>query len=81
MEAVDVFISYKQNERAAIEQVAERLRTLGLSVWFDASMSAGESFNDAIDREARSAKARLQYPLCGVRARMTASGIKRWEKV
>lgn len=59
MEAVDVFISYKQNERAAIEQVAERLRTLGLSVWFDASMSAGESFNDAIDREARSAKAML----------------------
>lgn len=56
---MDVFISYKQNERASIEQIAERLRSLGLSVWFDASMSAGESFNDMIDREARSARAML----------------------
>lgn len=55
----DVFISYKQDERAAIEQIATRLRALGLTVWFDASLSAGESFNDEIDREARAAKAVL----------------------
>lgn len=51
----DVFISYKRDERPAVEQLAARLRDLGLNVWFDAGLSAGESFNDEIDREARAA--------------------------
>ena len=51
-----LFISYKRDERSAVEQIAERLRALNLAVWFDASMSAGETFSDEIDREARSAK-------------------------
>lgn len=55
----DVFISYKQDERPVIERIATSLRAVGLSVWFDASMSAGETFNDEIDREARAAKAVL----------------------
>ena len=55
----DVFISYKQEERVAIERIATNLRALGLSVWFDASISAGETFNDEIDREARAASAVL----------------------
>lgn len=55
----DVFISYKRDERPSVERVAQRLRALGLTVWFDASLSAGETFNDEIDREARSAKAVL----------------------
>lgn len=55
----DVFISYKQNERTAVEQIAARLRALGLSVWFDASLSAGEAFSDEIDREVRAAGAVL----------------------
>lgn len=52
----DVFISYKRDERPAVEEIAARLRALGLRVWFDAGLSAGESFNDEIDREARAAK-------------------------
>lgn len=52
----DVFISYKRDERAAVEEIAARLRALELQVWFDASLSAGESFNDEIDREARDAR-------------------------
>jgi hypothetical protein len=52
----DVFISYKREERAAVERLAQELRALGLSVWFDASLSAGETFSDEIDREARTAK-------------------------
>ena len=52
----DVFISYKRDERPAVEQIAARMRALGLNVWFDAGLSAGESFNDEIDREARAAK-------------------------
>lgn len=55
----DVFISYKRDERAAIEQIATTLRGLGLSVWFDASLTAGDSFSEEIDREAREAKAVL----------------------
>ncbi len=51
-----VFISYKRDEREAIERIASRLKALGLSVWFDASLSAGETFNAEIDREAREAK-------------------------
>lgn len=55
----DVFISYKREERPAVEHLAATLRGLNLSVWFDASMTAGESFSDEIDREARNAKAIL----------------------
>lgn len=52
----DVFISYKRDDRPAIEHMALQLRELGLTIWFDASMSAGDTFNDEIDREARAAK-------------------------
>lgn len=52
----DVFLSYKRDERAAVETIASGLKDLGLTVWFDASMSAGETFNAEIDREARAAK-------------------------
>lgn len=55
----DVFVSYKREERVAVERIAQTLRGLGVSVWFDASMSAGETFSDEIDREAHAAKAIL----------------------
>jgi hypothetical protein len=53
----DIFISYKRNERQAIERLASELRRLGFSVWFDAGLNAGEAFSDEIDREAKAAKA------------------------
>ncbi len=52
----DIFISYKREERGQVERLATALRGLGLSVWFDASLSAGESFSDEIDREVRAAR-------------------------
>ena len=55
----DVFISYKREERQAVERLAQELRRLGLDVWFDASLNAGEAFSDEIDREAHAAKAIL----------------------
>lgn len=55
----DVFISYKRDERRAVEAIAKELSELGLTVWFDASLRAGESFGDEIDREVRAAKAVL----------------------
>jgi formylglycine-generating enzyme required for sulfatase activity len=55
----DVFISYKREERQAVERLAQELRRLGLDIWFDASLNAGEAFSDEIDREAHAAKAIL----------------------
>src|SRR5690349_3855580 len=55
----DVFISYKRDERDAVERIAHKLRAVGLDVWFDAGMTAGDSFSDEIDREARAARAIL----------------------
>jgi hypothetical protein len=52
----DVFISYKREERAAIERIAERLTGLGLDVWFDTKLASGESFDEEINREVRAAK-------------------------
>ncbi len=52
----DVFISYKREDRGAIEQLNRALRGLKLDVWFDASLNAGEAFSEEINREARAAK-------------------------
>lgn len=64
----DVFISYKREERQAVERLAQELRMLDLDVWFDASLNAGEAFSDEIDREARAAKAILVCWSPGARA-------------
>jgi|GEM_PF-2461884 len=55
----DVFISYKREDRGAIEEITRALRGLKLDIWFDASLSAGEAFSKEIDTEARGAKAVL----------------------
>lgn len=52
----DVFISYKREERARCERIAEKLKALKLDVWFDARLTAGDSFNAEIEREVRRAK-------------------------
>jgi hypothetical protein len=55
----DIFISYKRDERPAVERLAREFERLGLKVWFDAGLNAGEAFSDEIDREAHAAKAIL----------------------
>lgn len=52
----DIFLSYKREERPQVERLANAIRGLGLNVWFDASLSAGEAFSDEIDREVRGAR-------------------------
>ncbi len=56
---VDVFLSYKRSERAEVELIADRLRKVGLTVWFDANLSSGGLFHTEINREARNAHAIL----------------------
>jgi hypothetical protein len=55
----DVFLSYSQKDRPAIEKVAAGLRTLGLSVWYDARLDSGSAFDEVINAELRDAKAVL----------------------
>lgn len=52
----DIFISYKREERARVEAIAKALRDLKLSIWFDARLQTGNSFDDEINREVRAAK-------------------------
>ncbi len=52
----DVFISYKREDVAIVEQMVACLQQQGLSVWYDASMQAGETFTDVIQRELKAAK-------------------------
>lgn len=54
--SADVFISYKREERADIERIAERLRGMGLTLWFDTKLASGASFDEEINREVRGAK-------------------------
>lgn len=52
----DVFISYKREERALVERIAEQLKSLDISVWFDSRLPSGESFDEEINREIHAAK-------------------------
>lgn len=55
----DVFISYKREDRSRVERVARALRDFGFEVWFDASLTAGEAFDEEIEREVHAARAVL----------------------
>lgn len=52
----DVFISYKRSDRHRIEPIAAGLQALGFSVWYDARLDAGSSFDEEITRELRAAR-------------------------
>lgn len=55
----DVFISYKREQRPHCARIAEKLRALGLDVWFDAKLESGTSFDSEIEAKIRAAKAVL----------------------
>jgi acyl carrier protein len=56
---VDVFISYKQEEREAVQIIAVALADLKLEVWFDTKLRAGGAFDEEIAAALRDAKAVL----------------------
>lgn len=53
---VDVFISYKREERARCERIVSKLRALALDVWFDAQLEPGRSFDREIEATVNNAK-------------------------
>ena len=55
----DVFISYSRDDRPAARHFAECLEEEGFSVWWDAALHAGESFDQVIERELKAAMAAI----------------------
>jgi hypothetical protein len=53
----DVFISYTREERPRCAAIADKLRALGLNVWFDAKLASGTSFDHEIEQNIRAARA------------------------
>ena len=52
----DVFVSYKREDRAAVERTIARLEQEGFSVWWDSQLTAGASFGERIAHEIDEAK-------------------------
>ena len=55
----DVFISYKREERDAVQIIADTLTDLKLEIWFDRQLTAGGSFDEEIARALKDASAVL----------------------
>ncbi len=56
---IDVFISYKQEERERMRPIAEGLRALGVDVWFDERLQPDRPFTEEINNMVRSCRAQL----------------------
>ena len=55
----EVFISYSQKDRALVAPIAAALEELGVDVWYDREISAGQSFGAVIRERLKEAKAIL----------------------
>ncbi len=57
MSGRDIFISYSREDRPAARHFAKCFTEEGFSVWWDATLQAGETFDEVIERELKAAKA------------------------
>ena len=57
MSGPDVFISYSREDRTTARRFAERFADAGYSVWWDAALHAGETFDEVIETALKAAKA------------------------
>jgi hypothetical protein len=53
----DIFISYSREDRAAARYFAECFVQEGFSVWWDAALHSGETFDEVIEKELKASKA------------------------
>lgn len=53
----DIFLSYARQDRTIARTVAAGLRDEGLTVWWDASLRSGETFDEVIERNLKDANA------------------------
>lgn len=56
MSGRDVFLSYSRTDRDAARDFANGLADEGFSVWWDAALRAGETFDEVIEKALREAK-------------------------
>lgn len=56
MDGPDIFLSYSRDDREAAAKVAYALEHEGYSVWWDAALHSGETFDEVIERNLREAK-------------------------
>ena len=57
MSGTDIFLSYARQDRAVARIFAEALIEEGFSVWWDASLHSGETFDEVIEQRLRDATA------------------------
>lgn len=57
MSGPDIFISYSREERSAARHFAESFAREGFSVWWDAALRSGQTFDEVIEDNLRAAKA------------------------
>ena len=57
MSGTDIFLSYARHDRSTARIFAECLADEGFSVWWDASLHSGETFDEVIERNLREARA------------------------
>lgn len=57
MSGTDIFLSYARTDRSAARIYAESLAHEGFTVWWDASLHSGETFDEVIEQKLRDAKA------------------------
>ena len=57
MSGTDIFLSYSREDRAAARHIADSFTQEGFRVWWDAALRSGETFDEVIEKELRSAKA------------------------
>jgi hypothetical protein len=55
----DIFLSYKREEKARVEQLAHKLRSVGLKVWFDTHLKSGDNFDEQIAGHLRASRMSL----------------------
>ncbi|WP_336980491.1 TIR domain-containing protein [Altererythrobacter fulvus] len=57
MHGQDIFISYARDDQGTAQKFAEAFGKEGFSVWWDAALHSGETFDEIIEQELRAAKA------------------------
>lgn len=57
MSESDIFISYSREDQAAARHFSECFVREGFTVWWDAALRSGQTFDEVIERELRAAKA------------------------
>lgn len=57
MSGTDIFLSYARHDRPVARVFAEAFAVEGYSVWWDASLHSGETFDEVIEQQLRDAKA------------------------